>query len=392
MKLQIVGDWHIGAGLNLGKTNPETQINTRLMDFSNTFNSIVDSACENGVEVLVLTGDVFETRQPTPVQINECVKCIRRAIDKGLKIFIAAGNHDQQRSGNITTIDFLGYIGLENLKVAQTITSFQVGQVNLILLPYHDRKSLGVESNSDAANLIKEKISSVKKDGMYNLIVGHFMMENTAEADNPEGYSISEILLPVKIFEGIDAVVMGHVHRPDVLSKENPIIIYSGSMDRVSIGEKSHNKSTVLIDTKKNKFKLIPTKVRSMYDLDFNLSDDPNDFGPQINMMIFDKISEFGLENNLQDSIVRINIRVKESDAVHLNQNKIKEHLVSLGVHSIYAIQVYSFKPKQVRDSKINETTDQKKAMLSYLDNINESDTIKARLKKEALNIIDGGK
>ncbi len=50
MKIGIIGDTHFGAGYNMGKLDPKTQLNTRLLDFSNTFNTVIDEFIKRGVK------------------------------------------------------------------------------------------------------------------------------------------------------------------------------------------------------------------------------------------------------------------------------------------------------------------------------------------------------
>ena len=78
MRIGFIGDPHFGAGFNLGGRDPETQHNTRLIDFSNTFNSIVDGFVAKNVTHIIIPGDIFETRQPSAAQISSFSKCVRR--------------------------------------------------------------------------------------------------------------------------------------------------------------------------------------------------------------------------------------------------------------------------------------------------------------------------
>src|SRR5271168_1217445 len=101
----ILGDIHYGAGLNLGKIDPITQLNTRLLDYEDTFNKAVDYFIEQKVKLIIQTGDVFENRLPTSAQHKIFSRCLRRALDKGLEFIFIIGNHDQQRDVSTNTID-----------------------------------------------------------------------------------------------------------------------------------------------------------------------------------------------------------------------------------------------------------------------------------------------
>ena len=82
-KIAIIGDCHFGAGYNMGNIDPKTQLNTRLLDFSNTFNKIVDRFSKKNVKTIILTGDIFETRHPTSAQLSAFSTCAQRANEPG---------------------------------------------------------------------------------------------------------------------------------------------------------------------------------------------------------------------------------------------------------------------------------------------------------------------
>ena len=52
------------------RIDQKTQLNSRLLDFSNTFNGIIDKFASRDVKIVVLAGDIFETRRPTSAQLN----------------------------------------------------------------------------------------------------------------------------------------------------------------------------------------------------------------------------------------------------------------------------------------------------------------------------------
>ena len=142
MKIGIIGDTHFGAGYNLGKTDPKTQFNSRLLDFIHTFNSIIDEFISRDVRMVVLTGDIFETRHPTSAQLNAFSKCVQRAIKKNLEVVIVVGNHDQQRTIATTTVDFFNSLETPGMSIygnfgVHTVKDECGNNVNFILMFKH---------------------------------------------------------------------------------------------------------------------------------------------------------------------------------------------------------------------------------------------------------------
>ena len=295
MKILVCGDVHIGGSYALGKTDPNTQLNSRLLDFSDTFNTIIDNAVKENAKVVVLTGDVFEHRVPTSSQINTFSKCIIRAVKSGLKVIIVVGNHDQQRNVDTSTIDFLNHLEIPNVCVYQdlgvkTLQDEYGKDYHIILMPYRDRRMLNTATNSEAIEIIKTQLSDLIK-GLTGtkIVVGHFMLEKTIEDDNPDSFSINELVIPFNTFDEVDIALMGHIHKHEIMNKEKPVIIYTGSMDKVSFSEKEHQKVSIILDTNDiEKYQVVKTKTRNMYELNFDYSSNDKLYKEKIN----DKIIE----------------------------------------------------------------------------------------------------
>jgi exonuclease SbcD len=394
MNIGVCGDVHIGGSYVMGKTDPTTQLNSRLLDFTNTFNSIVDNFVAKGVKLMVLTGDVFEHRTPTPSQLNAFSKSIQRAVKLGLELVIVVGNHDQQRNIDTTTVDVFSHLELPNVSVYQNmgIKTIKDGdkEHHLILMPYRDRRMLNAETNSDAILLLKNQLKEVIKDkNGTKILVGHFMLEKTQEDENPDSFSINELVLPFDTFEGFDAVLMGHIHRHEVVSK-NPLIIYTGSMDKVSFSEKEHQKVSIIFNTDDiNKYEIINTSTRNVFELNFDYSNTEKLYKDTINDKINADVDEFDKKQSIKDAIIKLIVRVKDADLYHINHQKIRENLLNKKINNLLPLQITSAGLRQLRNSNIKEDTNTKKAITSFISSLSEPEQIKKRLQKFAENIID---
>jgi len=395
MKISVIGDTHFGASYSLGKTDLNTQLNSRLIDFSNTFNNIIDNFIKRGVKLIVLTGDIFETRSPTSAQLNAFSKCIRRATDFGLSIVIVVGNHDQQRVISTTTVDIFNHLKLDKVIVfpemgVHSIKDDDGSTFHLILMPYRDRRMLNATTNNDAINILKNRLNEFSSTLIgTKIVVGHFMLERTDEQENPDSFSINELVLPWNMFNVVDAVVMGHVHKHSVVLEKNPVIIYSGSMERVSFGEREHNKKTVVLDTQNiTNYELIPTSVKNLIEINFDYSN-VEPFKNKINDKIFNDIEDFCKTIDITNSILRIILKLKDLDMYYLNQQKIRDQIMSKNVENLTQIQVSSTSSRQLRNSEINEGSDVKIAMNTFIKTLSEPENTKIKLCKYAEEIID---
>lgn len=395
MKIGVIGDVHIGGSYVLGRTDPITQLNSRLLDFTDTFNNIIDGFVSKDVKLVVLTGDCFEARTPTPAQLNAFSKCVQRAVKLGLELVVVVGNHDQTRSIETTTVDVFNHLEIPKVSVFQNmgVKTIKDGdkEFHLILMPYRDRRMLNAETNSDAIDILKNDLQALIKDKQGNkILVGHFMLEKTEEGENPDSFSINELILPFDTFKGIDAVLMGHIHRHDVMNKKDPLIIYTGSMDKVAFSEKNHQKVSIILDTNNiEKYEIINTKTRNVIEINLDYSDTEKLYKDTITDKINNDIDEFDKKQSIKDAIVKLVVKVKDADLYHTNHQKIKEKVLSKKVNNLLPPQITSVGLRQLRNSNIKEDTDASKAMATFINSLSEPDQIKKRLQKYAENIID---
>jgi DNA repair exonuclease SbcCD nuclease subunit len=54
----------------LGKTDKSKRLNTRLLDFSKTFDYVIDYMISNEIKVFIITGDIFEHRRPKASELG----------------------------------------------------------------------------------------------------------------------------------------------------------------------------------------------------------------------------------------------------------------------------------------------------------------------------------
>ncbi|KKN11738.1 hypothetical protein LCGC14_1023410 [marine sediment metagenome] len=395
MKIGIIGDTHFGAGYNLGKLDQDTQLNSRLLDFANTFNSIINEFVKRKVKVVVITGDIFETRHPTSAQLNTFSKCIQRAINNNLEILVVVGNHDQQRTISTTTVDIFNSLETPGISIYSNFGVHEIkdefgNNINFILMPYRDRRMTGAKINSDAINEIKEELNKLCKGlDSPKIVVGHFMMDRSITGENPDSFSINELILPLNIFNDADVTIMGHVHKHAILSKK-PLIMYSGSMEKISFGEKHHTKIAIILDT--NNIlnpEIIKTKIRNLYEMNFNYTEGEKYFKNQITDRIILDIKKFNMRCNLDGAIVKLIAKVKENDFYFVNQEKIREYILSKNVKYLSPIEISSVKFRKLRNKNITENVGGKKAMASFIKGLIEPEQIKRKLIKFANSVIE---
>ena len=93
VRILHLADIHLGME-NYGRTDPATGLSTRLGDFLRTLDEALDWALDNDVHLVLIAGDVYKNRDPSPTVQREFARRIARLSKAGLPTYLIVGNHD----------------------------------------------------------------------------------------------------------------------------------------------------------------------------------------------------------------------------------------------------------------------------------------------------------
>ena len=235
MRAIICGDTHNGAVFGLGGPNGKGG-NTRVDDYENSLNSIIDYCINTNADIFIQTGDLFETRNPTPEQIKIVDKALKRLSNANIATFVIMGNHDYKKTGStftssISSLSSAEYTNVRMLLEPEVIhfSNKKKEGANLLLIPYRDKRMYSgssVKACSEGYDSHVMSLLSEIENKDPTIAVGHnFFMEGSYN-----DYGGSEILANPLAFVGADAVFMGHLHQFRIQRKHAPVCVYTGSM------------------------------------------------------------------------------------------------------------------------------------------------------------------
>ena len=337
MKVIVCGDVHFGAGNGLGKL--EAGMHTRLADYQKSFDYCVDYAIHTKAAVFIQTGDLFETRNPTPEQILVADKAIKKLSDHGITTIIIMGNHDYKKNGSSYTSSILSLPSknLPNVRLCiepeNIVLSENEEDINIFLVSYRDKKMYDGEQkeivnnfNSHMRDLFEERQKTCD-----SIVVGH----NFFFKGNYFDFAGGELLVFPETFKEASLVVMGHLHESSILKQSSPPCYYSGSLERTNFGEEGIDKTFIEFDTSTKEIKVLKNKaVRELLTLEFKLPEGLN--GKDYISFIRDEIKDI----NLLKKIVRVKLQVPESIGNVINKNKIEKILLEEGAFFVSKIIV----------------------------------------------------
>ena len=118
MKILHFADLHLGVE-TYGRLDPATGLSSRLLDFLNVLDQVVDFAIENRVDLVLFCGDAYRSREPTQTHQREFARRINRLSTSGIPIFLLVGNHDLPNAiGRATTTEIFDTLAVRNVYVS----------------------------------------------------------------------------------------------------------------------------------------------------------------------------------------------------------------------------------------------------------------------------------
>lgn len=322
MKLLHTGDLHIGM-TNYSKLDPETGLESRLLDFFQTFDKIIDYAIEEKVDAFIFAGDAYKTRDPSPTQQRGFGERIKRVAKAGIPIVLIVGNHDTPNAeGKANTLDIYSALEIDNVWVSRKPELLNIptksGNIQVITAPWlhrSDFKNLG-----EKLSALYEKIRSDSPA----ILVGHLEVEGSSFGSEKGLALVNDVTLPLSLLTNnkLCYVALGHIHKYQSLCK-NPPVVYSGSPERIDFGEEKEEKGYVLVDIIKPQtpaeYKFINSGARKFLTIPIKLRGD----APNPTATILDEIGK----HDIKDKIVRVTIDIPADLEKEIEMDKVKKSL-----------------------------------------------------------------
>lgn len=337
IKCLILGDPHIGKSLALGKAGIGATLNSRITDQINLLDWTIDHAIEHDIDHIIITGDVFEDTNPHPLLITIFISCLKKCQANNINVHIIRGNHDIFRNGFIysSPLDIISEIELENVNVYKDIDTVIIGTTAFTMLPFRDRKSFNLSSNSEAVSLIRDslvyELSSIPST-YCKVLIGHLAIEGSIPIGDEIDDIANELFCPLNMFEGYNYVWMGHVHKPQVMKKNNPYIAHIGSMDISNFGETDHKKHVIIFDCNgKNTWSIEHLPTRPLKKIAISIPKDTEDTTNYV-------LNEIKKIESIDRAIIKLEVTLLVPELKSINKSIIEKYLINNGAFSIASI------------------------------------------------------
>jgi len=376
MKLVCFADFHLGIS-TYGRTDSVTNLNTRVLKALKSLDEMIEYTIKNKIKVVVFAGDAYKNSSVLPNIQAEFNKRMRKLVDNDVTILCLDGNHDVDRietkKSPLNVYDDLKVDNVVQTRFHKEIElTIDNETIKFVFLPtYHDEME------------IRHIVENTQYDGKPIVYIFH----GTIRGANLNDWNIAEKETYVEpdVFdkEGVAAVVMGHLHKHQILYNK-PLVFYCGSLQRVDFSEEKQPKGFVVLDVQQDSsvtYDFIEVESQRFFTLNSNLIgiQDETDY-------VINELSNY--TNKIKNAIVRLRLDMDKSN--YINEQRIHEYLYSVGAEYVLKIEKRYEKREIVRNAELTENVDEHKALRLYFENhekfdklIKLGDEIILRAKKE---------
>jgi DNA repair protein SbcD/Mre11 len=250
MRILHTSDWHLGRSFH----------REGMLGAQSAFvDHLVDVVRGESVDLVVVSGDIYDRALPSVDAVELANDALRRLIGAGVRVVLTSGNHDSaQRLG--FAADLIDMAGV-HLRTRPDQAGVPVliadghGEVAVYGLPYLEPELVRADwqlAGRSHQVVLDEAMQRVRSDlqrrpaATRSLVMAHAFVVGGEASDSERDISVGGVCsVSLATFAGVDYVALGHLHGRQVLSDS---VRYSGSPLAYSFSEARHRKGSWLVD------------------------------------------------------------------------------------------------------------------------------------------------
>jgi exonuclease SbcD len=262
-------DAHIDMA-NYGRHDPESGLPLRVIDFLKSLDTIVDTAIDEKVDLVLFAGDAYKDRNPAPTFQREWGRRIIRLSKAAIPTVLLVGNHDLSPAlGRAHAIEEFNTLEVPYVHVVSQPVFLKPEDIDgvplqIMALPWISRSGLlahmGLRSSAAQPGQVFEELESRLTELVETwfgaidpdlpvVLTAHASVQGAKYGAERTVMLGSDLVLPGSLVRDsrLDYVALGHIHKPQNLNQNaHPPVIYPGSIERVDFGEAADDKFFVV--------------------------------------------------------------------------------------------------------------------------------------------------
>ena len=273
MRILHTGDWHVGRAIR-GRS--------RAAEFDAALHEVVGIAAQEGVDVVLIAGDLYDHRSPVPEADALVFEALVRLYEAHIPVVAISGNHDSAiRLEALAKL--LRPIGVTMVaRVAPPdqgsfveVSSRDGSEGALVAcLPFVPERRFGdaaalfaateawYQSYAEGMGRLLSAMTEPFRPDRVNVLLGHLFTDGAIPGGGEHQITIGieYAVSPSRLPATASYVALGHVHRPQAVRGAPSPTRYAGSLIQLDFGETEQTKSVTIVEARPNR----PAKVREV--------------------------------------------------------------------------------------------------------------------------------
>ncbi len=252
------------------RRDPQSGHPVRIADTLKAFDTIIDAAIQEKVDLVLFAGDAYRDATPVPTYQREWGKRMMRLSNAGIPTLMIAGNHDSSAaSGKASALQEYDTLNVPFLHLARLIELWTPERldgvpIQVLTLPWiprsvlvaHDQTMIteGKDPENSLILAIEKEIDRQLAAADPNLPIILLAHYTASGATYPNQQMVTlgrELTLPEKLVRDrrFSYTALGHIHKfQDLNPGAQPPVIYPGSIERMDYGEYLEDKGYIIAE------------------------------------------------------------------------------------------------------------------------------------------------
>ncbi len=259
MRLVHTSDWHAGR---------QWKGVDRLAELDAVLAHLAGWVSRESVDILLVTGDVFDTGAPLADAERVVFRFLRRIGDLGVQTVVIAGNHDSPsrlqawgQFAELAGVHVVARPARGDQGGVLRLTTKRGERAVIAALPFASMKDLVAaaqladddttarQAYADGMRRMIEHLASHFEAGAVNVLMAHTHLQDAVLGGSERRVHVGEqwAATPQALPNDAHYVALGHIHRPQAVAP--PLRAeYAGSPLQLDFGEEGDAKSFVVVD------------------------------------------------------------------------------------------------------------------------------------------------
>jgi exonuclease SbcD len=348
LRILHFSDAHIDMA-SQGRHDAETGLPLRVLDFLKALDTIIDTAVNEKVDLVIFAGDAYKDRNPAPTYQREWGRRIMRLSQAGIPTLLLVGNHDiSPAMGRANTLHEFDTLEVPHVKVLSRPCFLGPADLwnlplQVIAFPWLSRSGImaSLDLGGNELEQVNEALEARMADTLHHwldqadpalpvILTAHATVQGAVYGAERSVMLGNDLVLSGSLVRDprLSYVALGHIHKAqDVNEQHQPPVVYPGSIERVDFGEAQDEKCFVIASVEKGKDTQVSwRKLEGRRFIDRRVQFSEEERLPEPPILLQRILQKMPSKEELTDAVVRLTLEYPRSWEALIDEQALREH------------------------------------------------------------------